>query len=204
MKRIVLIILCLALSCVLLAGCQEAAGKGGPTDHRTVSLDQTELTVVVGENPTKLNVLLSSGRGAFQWESSDEQVVTVDQNGNVTGLSVGSATVTVTCAELEPAACQVTVVLPGHMPVFTADPTGQGIAKSIAVGGTIQLDGSLKFSGIPVDAQVTYLSKDAAIAAVSDTGVVTGVKAGTTQIQAVAVYMDMEVHMTVDVTVLPA
>ncbi len=205
MKKTVLLILslvmCLCMCCMALTGCEEE--QAGPSDNRTLSLDKTEITVVIGEAPAKLNAILSSGKGAFVWTSSDSQVAAVDQNGKVTGLAVGSATVTVTCGTLAPATCQVRVVLPGYVPVFAADPTGAGIAKTIACGGTLQLDSSINFNGEFVDAQITYQSKDPAIAAVSEAGIVTGVKAGTTQVQVVANYLGLEVHMTVEITVLP-
>ncbi len=202
MKRIIYGVLILLMCCTLFTAC-EGKEVSEPIDNRTVSLDQTEMTVVVGGEPAKLNAVLSSGRGAFQWTSSAPEVAAVDQNGNVTGIAVGSATVTVTCGALETASCQVKVVLPGYLPVFTADPTGQGVEKTIALGGSLQLDNSVKFNGETVDAQVTYLSQDSSVVTVSDTGIIKGEKAGKTQIQAVASYMGLEVHMTVEVTVLP-
>ncbi len=202
MKKMILLVLALVMCCSLLAGCQETAVTGAPTDDRTVTLDQTELTAVVGERSVKLSATLSSGRGAFQWTSSNPEVVSVDQNGNVTALAVGSAEITVVCGTLEPATCKVNAILPGYVPVFAADPTGRGIAQSIALGGTLQLDNRVSFNGEPIEPALTYFSQDPAIATVSDTGIITGMKAGTTQIQVVANYLELEVHMTVTVTVL--
>ncbi len=202
MKKTVLMILSLIMCLALFTGCETEDVQKDPTDSRTLSLDQTEMIVIVGEKPTKLNAVLSSGKGAFQWASSDTQVVTVDQEGRVTGVSIGSATVTVKCGTLAPATCKVNVVLPGYVPVFTADPTGEGICKTIAVGGTLQLDNSLKFNGELVDAKLTFASQNPSIVTVSDTGVIMGVKAGTAQVQVVADYLGLETHMTVEVTVL--
>ncbi len=198
--KILTMALCLALCGMFFAGCEQA--QAGPVDSRTLSLDQTEMTVVIGQEAAKLTAILSSGRGAFEWASSDTQVVTVDENGKVAGVSVGSATVTVQCGTLEPASCLVHVVLPSYMPVFAADPSGMGISKTIAQGGTLALDSTVRFNGEAVQVELSYLSQDPAIAAVSETGVITGVKAGTTRIQAVATYMELEVHMTVEVTVV--
>ncbi len=202
MKKILSLILALCLGCGLMAGCEEAAVTGGPVDGRTLSLAQETVTVVLGQESVKLEAQLSQGKGAFQWTSSDESIATVDEKGRVTGLAVGTCDITVTCGTLAAATCQVTVVLPETVPVFTADPTGQGIAKTLAVGGKLQLDGSIRFGTAQAEAKLTYQSKDPAIATVSDTGEITGVQAGTTQIQVVADYMGLQAHMTVEITVL--
>lgn len=75
----------------------------------TVTLDQTcELTI----NETKAltySVTPISAAGQLQWTSSNPDVVTVDAQGNATGKSVGTATVTVCSPNGRYATCKVTV-----------------------------------------------------------------------------------------------
>lgn len=64
---------------------------------KTLSL--TDSSIYVG-NSTQLNVAVdpeevSVGK-EFTWSSSDEKIATVDENGKVKGIAVGSATITVT------------------------------------------------------------------------------------------------------------
>ncbi len=75
----------------------------------TITLDQTcELAI----NETKAlthSVTPASAAGLLQWTSSNPDVVTVDAQGNATGKSVGTATVTVCSPNGRYATCKVTV-----------------------------------------------------------------------------------------------
>ena len=53
-----------------------------------------EFTMSVGDEPIPLTV--SGGIGAYTWSSSDDGIASVDASGNVTAISAGQATLTVT------------------------------------------------------------------------------------------------------------
>ena len=53
-----------------------------------------EFTMSVGDEPIPLTV--SGGTGAYTWSSSDDGIASVDASGNVTAISAGQATLTVT------------------------------------------------------------------------------------------------------------
>ncbi len=72
--------LCLGLFCV-----------GMPVSAAGVAISQTIDSVDVGESIT-----LSAGQAGATWTSSDPTVATVDENGVVTGRSMGKATITAT------------------------------------------------------------------------------------------------------------
>ena len=79
-----------------------AAGAAGPAP----ALDPTDLTISVGET-YQLNVLYE-GSETLYWASSDESIVSVDQDGNLSPLRLGMATVIVG-ADNQLAFCKVTV-----------------------------------------------------------------------------------------------
>lgn len=64
----------------------------------SISLDKKELTLTVGET-RKLTATVSPSNATnkkVNWSSDNEKVATVDQNGNVTAVTVGTATITAT------------------------------------------------------------------------------------------------------------
>lgn len=64
------------------------------------------------------------------WESSNNEVATVDDNGTVTGVAVGTATITATTLEGgHTAECEVTVVAGSNSTTVSIDFSGQGYAN---------------------------------------------------------------------------
>ncbi len=78
-----------------------------------ISLDQTELTLTLGEAAVELHATVlpaDATNPAVSWTSSNSQVATVDQNGMVTPVAKGNATITVTALDNgQTATCDVTV-----------------------------------------------------------------------------------------------
>ncbi len=82
-----------------------------------ISLDKTQLTLNTDETQT-LNATIQpedTTDKTLAWSSSDETVATVNQEGLVTGVKPGEATITATAQDGsdESASCEVTVVLTG-------------------------------------------------------------------------------------------
>ena len=113
------------------------------------------------------------------WSSSNTSVATVSQNGLVTAIAVGSATITATAGEKK-ATCTVTVnrrVVPATS--ITLDYVNIEIAKGKMV--------TLHATVLPEDATdktVTWKSSNTSIATVNNNGNVTAIKAGTATITA--------------------
>ncbi|WP_177309642.1 Ig-like domain-containing protein [Faecalispora sporosphaeroides] len=145
-----------------------------------IELDKSTLTL--NRNTTdKLTISFlpddtTSGR-EVAWSSSAPEVANVDQQGNVVGYSIGTTTVTARCGEFT-ATCNVTVNA-------LIDGVYLDQSEMTLDRGT---DGQLKASIVPLDTTedktVTWSSNDPNVAAVDDSGKVTGVKIGSATITA--------------------
>lgn len=136
----------------------------------TISLDKSEAALFVGENLT-LNATASDGiQYNYVWTSSDEAVARVE-NGVVTALSEGTATITAKCYNLT-ATCVITV---SEEDVFLVISNN---SAEIKVGHTLTLTAAMTDGSTPT---FTWTSSDETVASVSD-GVVTALKSGTTVI----------------------
>jgi endoglucanase len=113
------------------------------------------------------------------WSSSNTAIATVSSAGLVTGVTAGTATITVTTQDgAKTATCAITV---SSTPVSVTSVSVTPTTTSIALAGTAQLTATV----LPTNATnktVTWTTSNAAIATVSATGLVTGVAAGTATI----------------------
>ena len=88
-------------------GAGEGTDAGGNTDPETdpsglpetltiayMGSPREEFTMSVGDEPIPLTA--SGGSGTYTWSSSDDGIASVDASGNVTAISAGQATLTVT------------------------------------------------------------------------------------------------------------
>ena len=85
--------------------------KGEIPALESVSLDKESITLASGQSYT-LKVVPNPSRAelpAISWASSDPEVATVDQEGKVTAVKEGTATITVTVTGFDPLYCAVTV-----------------------------------------------------------------------------------------------
>lgn len=150
-----------------------------------ITLNNSTLSLTTGQNFT-LQAMLSPSNATNKevtWESSDAGVAAVSKDGVVTAQKAGKATIVAKAADESGkyASCVVTVT------EAKKEVTGVTLNKSslnLGVGGSEVLSATV----LPVDAtnkQVTWLSSTPSIATVSQSGVVTGVKEGTTQISVI-------------------
>lgn len=89
---------------------KKAALEFIPVEAEGISLSKTEASVAVGES-IKLNAITepeNATKRDFVWSSSNEAVAEVDEYGNVTGISAGTAEIKVSLKDYE-AVCTVTV-----------------------------------------------------------------------------------------------
>ena len=150
-----------------------------------ITLNNSTLSLTTGQNFT-LQAMLSPSNATNKevtWESSDAGVAAVSKDGVVTAKKAGKATIVAKAADESGkyASCVVTVT------EEKKEVTGVTLNKSslnLGVGGSEVLSATV----LPADAtnkQVTWLSSTPSIATVSQSGVVTGVKEGTTQISVI-------------------
>lgn len=136
-----------------------------------ISFKETNVSVVEGKTKTLSYTLEPKGASAsVKWTSSNENIVKVSSKGQITGVSEGNATITVTTDKGLSATCNVNVV---SSPKSVSLPN----SKEVIQGYTIQLTPTLT----PVGSETTYKwkSDDTSIATVSSKGMVTGKNIGT-------------------------
>lgn len=144
-------------------------------EHVTgVNINSSNLNLKIGENKTLEALIKPEGKtdGQLKWESSDVDVVEVDDNGTVKAKAKGTAIITVTTVDGGyTASCEVKV----YQPVTSLDLNIKSL--TLNTGEAQQLIATV----LPVDADnknVIWTSEDETVAKVDDKGKVTGVKAG--------------------------
>ena len=165
-----------------------------------VSLNTNTLTLEVGGTGT-LTATITPDNATNQnvtWSSDDETVATVE-NGLVTAVSAGTATITVTTKDgNKTATCAVTVT------ATTVPVSGVSLNKdstSLYVGDTETLTATITPDNA-TNKNVTWSSDDTSVATVDTSGLVTAVGAGTATITVTTV--DQSKTATCEVTVAAA
>ena len=150
-----------------------------PIEVSDITLSAKELTINKGKTST-LTATVSPDNATDKtvtWTSSDETVATVDAEGKVTAVKVGTATIKAT-AGTKSAECVVTVKSPA------SEITLSDSSVTIHSGDTKQLTATLS----PEDCtdSVRWTSSNEEAATVDENGLVTAVKPGTAIITAAA------------------
>ena len=145
----------------------------------SVELDKTSAQLKAGETVTLTATVKPDDATdkTVTWSTSDSSVATVD-NGVVTAIKVGSATITAKAGD-KSATCSISVV-PTLVTSVTLDQTN----ASLRVGETVTLTATVKPDDA-TDKAVTWTTSDASVATV-DNGVVTANKVGSATITAKA------------------
>ena len=162
-------------------------------DIESLSLDKTNLSLSIGET-AQLTATVKPDNATdknVSWTSSDESIAKVD-NGKVTAVKSGKATITAKCGG-KIAECAVTVTVP------TGSVTLDKTTLSLAVGETAQLTATVKPDDA-TDKNVTWTSSDESVAKVVN-GKVTAVKSGKATITAKCGGKTAECAVTVTVPV---
>ena len=149
-----------------------------PVTSFTTTDDEIELSK--GESKTIATTIEpeDATNKTITWKSSDESVATVDDNGKVTGIKGGNATITGTLSNGMKVTAEVSVVVPLESISLDTD------SIELVPNG----DHTFVATKNPTDTtdtrDVTWESSDATIASVDNTGKVTAKKAGTATITA--------------------
>ncbi len=145
------------------------------TMPQEVFLDKTSLTMVVKENYQLIpSVSPDDAYATYNWSSSDVSTVKVDENGLLTALKVGTATIAVTTSNGISTLCTVKVIaLPTKI---TLDKTEVTLRPEETL--------TLRKSVTPSNATADYVwkSSNTKVATVDQTGKVTGVALGEAEI----------------------
>ena len=155
----------------------------------SIILDKTTLSLAVGESAILTATVKPDDATdkTVTWSSSDESVAKVD-NGKVTAVKSGKATVTAKCGG-KTAECVVTVTVP--VSSITLDKT----TLSLAIGESATLIATVKPDDA-TDKTVVWLSSDESIAKV-DNGKVMALKIGFAIVTATAANFSVSCNVTV-------
>ena len=152
---------------------------------QSITLDHTWLEMYVGDEPVTLvaTVLPENTRDkSVIWTSSDKYVAEVDEEGKVTAVHKGKATITVSAKDGSGVKASCTVTVRTHVASISLDLS----EANIYVGQALSLNATITPSNA-FDKSVIWSSADAAIATVDESGTVTGVGPGTTTVTATTV-----------------
>jgi uncharacterized protein YjdB len=149
---------------------------------RTITVPSATASVRVATSTTIVpTVTADAGANqSLQWESSAPSVATVNNNGMVTGVSVGSATITVSSIAFPSVTATVTLTVTApSVQTVTVTPA----TATVVFPGTRQLSAAVSADN-GANTTVDWTSSATGIATVSATGMVTAVAPGTATITA--------------------
>lgn len=169
-----------------------------PVSVKELYLDHSEWNCKVGDSFILTATVLPENATdkSLSWTSSDPDVATVDENGNVTAVNVGECIVTVTAADGSDVSVSCTVtVSPRLVESIELDYyKWNGFpGEYLAISATISPDNV-------TDKTVIWNSSDPEVAAVDETGLVIAVRPGSALITATT---SNGLSATCEVTVLP-
>ena len=172
--------------------------------HTTgISLGSEELQLVKGQVSDPIEVTYdpenTDDSKDLTWTSSDDTVATVDENGVVTAVGGGTATITATLNADESiyAECVVTVSVPLESISVEAD----GDTDSLEVGDTVKLAVGYNPADTTDEKGVTWTSSNEDVATVDENGMVTAVAGGIATITATSV-ANADITATCDIKIL--
>lgn len=212
MKKKFLIIFISVLMAMLMAIGLACCSDGGqdpppdddpPTDEEptpsSFGFVEKRIEIVLGDTRQLSLAALEEGEVAALYSSNDENIVTVDENGLIEGVGIGSAVVKATTTLGRTALAQITV----HDPEFYPIPyiTVSKDAISLNIGDSFALDYTLAYQGEVLGDAVTITSSNTAAVTV-DSDVLTAVGNGKADVVLSATTSFGTATRTVQVTVL--
>ena len=163
----------------------------------SISLNETEKNLNKGDS-LQLNVTYNpddtTANKTVEWSSTDDKVVTVDNNGKVTAKTAGTAYVKAKVEDKE-VSCKINVVVPLAGIALNKD------ATELLKGKKEKLVVTLSPSDTTYAGKIEWKSSDETIATIDENGNVKALKEGTVTITATAVEGENEFIDTCTVTV---
>ena len=147
-----------------------------------VSLNYSEISLFVNDSVT-LSAKISpfyADNYSLNWESSDETVVEVDDNGKITAKSAGEAQITATTNNNLTATCHVSV-----KPILASGITLNLQNLTLSTGESQKLIATVTPDNV-TNGSVIWTSENENVATVDSEGYVTAISVGTTKITASA------------------
>lgn len=150
-----------------------------PINIESLSIDKESVRIKVDES-IKLNAIITPENASDKtviWESSDNKIASVDNNGNVHGVSIGETQITASAGAYSDI-CIVTVE-----PILAERISLNCSEKTIALGDTFKIIANI-FPENTTDKSIEWNSSDNQIATVDKSGNVTPINLGEVTISA--------------------
>lgn len=184
---------------------------------KDIVLNHTEKTLMVGDMDTLRATISPDGcEGTLIWKESKDGTLTVSNGGIVTAVKEGTGKVRVMLEGVDGirAVCEYTIKPKGEVELGPKVPP-TGLVDSMKVDGlttntataTLKVGATQQLSATKAPdyskAPITWVSSDASVATVSETGLVKALKAGTVNITAQAGDKFATVKVTVNKSTTP-
>ena len=179
MKKGLFILLAIFVALLATPSCKKEKGAEGPPAIKVsgVSLDKTPLGLMVGDKVKLVATVIpdDATNKNVSYESDDNNIATVTQDGEICAVGLGSTIVRVTTEDGQfKAHCTVYVI--NTAPLVKEIELNE-TELTLAVGETFQLTADIKPS-YANNKNVVWSSKNAQIATVNETGLVTAIAGG--------------------------
>ena len=142
------------------------------TNVISISLNKGALSLIEGKSETLIATISpdNANNKNVKWTTSNEKIAKVSNDGKVTAIKNGTATITVVAEDgNKTAQCKVTVI---------EKMTISKKSNTIGINDTMQLTPKIASNSSLKPADCTWSSSDKTIATVSKTGIVKGIKKG--------------------------
>ena len=183
---------------IITAACGEKSATCkvtvNPILAESIALDRTELVLTIGATDKLTATVLPEDvtDKTVTWTSSDDTIVTVDEEGNIQALALGEAIITAACGE-KSATCKVTV-----NPILAESIALDRTELVLTIGATDKLTATVLPEDV-TDKTVTWTSSDESIVMVDEEGNIRALALG----EAIITAACGEVSATCKVTVNP-
>ena len=200
MKRILSVLLIAAMLLSLAAcggGTSEQAASPAKEETASVSLSPAEGILLEGET---LQLSAEGSGSGFVWTSSDPAVASVSEDGLVTAVSAGEATITVSLSGNEAATASAAIQVGRHVSALEA-----GQKEVTLLLGTDQAELAADVTVVPDDAayrEVAWESSDPSVVTVDASGSLHAVAAGSAVVTARTTEPGADISTDISVTVL--
>ena len=159
----------------------------------SVELSQTDIELERGTTETLVATVKPDDATdkTVTWSSSNSAVASVDQNGNVSALKEGTATITVTTTDgSKKATCKVTVRVPVESISLNKNELTLYLGSSETLSATVKPDDA-------TDKTITWVSMNPSVATVDASGKIAAIQIGETKIIAKSGKETAECHVIV-------
>lgn len=199
MKKVLSLIISsvLTLSVIFTAGCDDKNPEEPsvvPVDEKVeLEIDESNLLLTLGD-VYELSASYTALAGKnLTWTSSAPGVVSVDSNGKLDALGVGSATVTANYADKQ-ASCNVEVSTAGFLPTLVLENVSGG-SLTLLKGRVFDLNACVCFNGKKFyDADIQYSVQDKSVGEVKNGEFIAADKTGETAISIAATWRGLTVR----------